>query len=268
MSAKVPYIKKLPKIKRLLVNLLCCFVPSKSLRHEIRDSFFHDIWLERYNMLLSAVVDENGYGMLEAMMYNANIKDDHKDIFYGIKDNDVCIDCGANTGLITDIILKLGGICYAFEPSISAFNILTKKYKDSGRVKLMPMAVSDKKGEAVFYTDGAADAGATIFTGCHKNKKESYKNKKLAYPVQAIRLVEFINTLLVDNDEIYLLKLDVEGSEFDILADIIKTGSYKKIRYILCETHECYFEELIPKKEHIRTLLQKENITNIYLDWV
>ena len=247
-----------PKLRKFLVNFLCCFVPSKSLRRKIREDFFHDI--KKYNRLLSAIVDENGYGMLEAMMYNAKIKGNHKDIFYGINTDDICIDCGANAGLITDIIVKLGGVCYAFEPSITAFHILSRKYKDNGRVTLMQMAVSDKNGEAAFYTNGSADESATIFY-CDPNKKQSYH-------VRTVRLVEFINTLLTDNDEIYLLKIDIEGSEFEVLDDIIKTGSYKKIRHILCETHEKSYKHLIPKKKHMLSVLQKENITNIHIDWI
>jgi FkbM family methyltransferase len=210
-------------------------------------------------MLLGAVADPDGLGMINAMMYNARVPEQYGYIFKKMPAGSVCIDCGANVGLISDLILKRGGVVFAFEPARESAELLQYKYRDNKQITVISKAVSDKNSVAVFHTGGNFDLGATLM---NRTKKDS------DYRVGVIRLVDFIQDLLSKQESIYLLKLDVEGVEFEILEDIIKSNVYKKIKYIVCETHEWINKELEPKLAHIKNLIQENKIENIYLDWV
>jgi len=51
----------------------------------------------------------------------------------------------------------------------------------------------------------------------------------------------------VNADDFVVLKMDVEGAEFDILPSLIEDGSYKLINDFYCEFHERFFE---PKSKY------------------
>jgi hypothetical protein len=93
-------------LKKFLVNLLCYFIPVKDIRHSIRRYFRHTAYTE-YKKLLGALADPNGAGMIEAIMYYANIPEKYKHVFYKIRNGSVCLDCGANVGMISDLFYGL-----------------------------------------------------------------------------------------------------------------------------------------------------------------
>lgn len=80
--------------------------------------------------------------------------------------------------------------------------------------------------------------------------------------VNSFDLSEFIMSL-EDVDRL-VIKLDIEGSEFDVLKKIINDGSYKKINDIYVEFHERFFLEDIEKyinlKNNIISFFKNQNI--------
>lgn len=85
-----------------------------------------------------------------------------------------------------------------------------------------------------------------------------------AFEVDTIHLIEYISAI---SETIYMLKLDIEGAEFDILEHIIESGIYHKIKFIVCETHERFFVDGQKRLKKIQTLIRANKITNIMLDW-
>ena len=211
----------------------------------------------KLDLLCQATTDPDGIGMVLLMLETARVPERHRNIFLGMPEGSVCIDCGANIGAISDIILKLGGICHAFEPSKAAIGLLARKYKDARGMHLIPAVVSNRNGECEFYTS----AQNPFSQGSGTLGRKGYPGK---YKVKCVRLVEYMRNL----GDIYLLKIDVEGAEFDILDDIIKSGAYKNVRHIVCETHTRLYPELKPRLKQIRQDIRKRNIGNIHLDWI
>ncbi len=85
--------------------------------------------------------------------------------------------------------------------------------------------------------------------------------------VQAIDFCRFLEEILRQHKEIYVVKLDIEGSEFEVLKQMIAKNLYKDIKYIFAETHERFFADGDQKMKELQDLIQQKNITNIYLDW-
>ena len=58
--------------------------------------------------------------------------------------------------------------------------------------------------------------------------------------VEVIDLIEFVQAL---DRRVKILKIDIEGAEFEIIEKLLDTGIYRKIDYIFCETHPHFFSE-------------------------
>ncbi|MDR2416138.1 MAG: FkbM family methyltransferase [Candidatus Peribacteria bacterium] len=202
------------------------------------------------------------------MFETANVPLKYRYMFDSLEKNTVFVDCGTNVGLITDIALFVGMEVYAFEPNISAFKLLKRKYANTTNVHLYQKAVSDTNEQLTFYVNEKSlyDQGATIVSS---GEKFIYEDKN-SYLVDSVRLSEVLKKdILSQHKKIHLLKLDVEGAEFAIIEDLIISGVYKEISYIVCETHERFFGKAGTKKiKHLHNLIHKHHIENIFLDWI
>ncbi len=159
-----------------------------------------------------------------------------------------------------------GATVYTFEPNPIAFAELEKKFKDDDKVFLYEKAVSVKneilklymyqynKEDQIFWSVGAS----TYQTKDDVDTKDYIE-------VESIDLLEFIEEL---NTPIDILKIDIEGGEYDILLKLIEKELYKKIKIILVETHDRHIPEIIPRGNKVRKLIERKKISNINLDWL
>ena len=142
------------------------------------------------------------------------------------------------------------------------YNHLIKRYKNSENIHIYNYAVSDKNEKVKFFTSGNNYVGDQGFT-------MSYEIGNNYIEVDSIKFSDFLkNEVLTKHDFIYLIKIDIEGEEFNVLEDLINESIYKKIGYIFVETHERFFEDGKERLEKIKNLIEKNNIKNIYLDWI
>lgn len=226
-----------------------------------------------FEMFKRSFIDPNGPSSIALRMRNLDILPKYEHCFYEMPENSVCIDCGANQGFFTDLILSLHGYCYAFEPNKALYNLLIQKYRGIENVEVFSEAVSDSEGTVDFklcsnlnhsylkYTDGGS-ISPVYYSSPQIGTPEVY------YQVKKIRLVDFLqNTVFQKHNEVYILKMDIEGGEFETLEDIIRSGAYSKIKYLFCETHARFFNDGDKKLHRLESLIHDNNITNIFLDW-
>ncbi|MBD5165593.1 FkbM family methyltransferase [Helicobacter sp.] len=218
------------------------------------------------NLIKSALCDSNGIGYLDLCLQNAYVPRKYYFIFYQLLHKTqeskmplICVDGGAHKGVITDIILQCGGISYAFEPNIYLAAFLQKKYQKNPNVVLYPNAISDKNYTAQFLEYGLLSNG---------NRLEHCGDGKRGYAVEVLDLTEILWEILKSNQRIYLVKLDVEGAEFEILDKIIEQGLWKRIDYIVCEAHERFFIDGVEKMQNLNDKIKENKIENILLDWM
>ncbi|MGX3011122.1 FkbM family methyltransferase [Helicobacter sp. 23-1044] len=174
----------------------------------------------------------------------------------------IAIDCGAHAGLVTDLFLHFGLKVHSFEPNAYLHAILAHKYRNNPSVILNKSAVSNKCGKTKFLLHDATSQGnALMLDNMQVAQTQEYDE------VEVIDLVEYIARNILPQ-RIFMLKLDVEGAEFDIMDKIIATKLYEKIDYIACETHERYFKDGKEKIKNLRAKIKQNNIKNIFLDWI
>ena len=148
----------------------------------------------------------------------------------------VYIDCGAYDGDTIEQFRNWSKLFYdnqewtihAFEPNPLQFEKLIK-YRDKN-THLYSDAVWIEDGEMEFALEKSkTPLGSTLMKG---KKKIWDKGKKIN--VKTINLSNFIKKF--END-IVILKLDVEGAEFEILNKMIKDDTDLIPETIMCEFH-------------------------------
>ena len=175
------------------------------------------------------------------------------------------IDCGANVGEFTKLFLDKGFIVDAFEPDPIAINELKKKYKKNKNFNLFQSAVGLKDNTQKLFRYRKFDENDPYSTqGSSLLDYRSGTNK----PFVEIKVIDFINHINKQKKEISLLKMDIEGSEIEILNKIIDLNMHDKIKYIFVETHERFSHKLGLETAKLKLRIKNLNINNINLDWV
>lgn len=186
-------------------------------------------------------------------------------VFESISDGDICIDCGCNAGAVSDVFLHKGALTYAFEPHPDLFQELSKKYDAEPKIRLFHVAVWDRNTRKTLHvqkTEGISTfnlEGTTIFCNRIDAEVESICD------VEVIDLIEFVNRL---DARVNILKIDVEGAEFEIIDKLLDSGAYAKIDHVFCETYPHFFPDGSERLENLERRIQQMGVENIHLDWV
>lgn len=124
-----------------------------------------------------------------------------------INPGDLVIDCGAHIGSFTRLALTMGASVIAIEPHEGNFEYLMANTEGAKNLKLV---------NALLF-----DGSKVVF---HSDKERNELHKVLAYGdsgddvMQSVRLDDIVKKFGVER--IDLLKMDIEGSEYQVLYDL------------------------------------------------
>ena len=140
------------------------------------------------------------------------------------------IDIGANVGSFLDFIIKDFKIkkIYAFEPSISAYKKLKKKFNQKD-ITLENYALSNKNTIRKFY-----EYKLTSQSSFYKltNKQNPFNEINKVYKVKTIKLDEYSN---LKEKKIDICKIDIQGEELNVLKGMQNNLYKKKIKLLKIE---------------------------------
>ncbi len=149
------------------------------------------------------------------------------------KKNPLILDCGANIGLSTIFFkwLYSKSKVYAFEPDKASFELLKRNLQINNLKDAYAFnyALSNKNGKISFYID-QKNQGSLIMS----TRPERTPNRKKV-TVDAIKLSAFIKKYKIKH--IDFLKMDIEGSEVEVFADLEKEKLLKQIETMAIEYH-------------------------------
>lgn len=161
-------------------------------------------------------------------------------------DINLIIDVGSNKGQTIDFFLQINPQCiiYGFEPNVSLYQKLTKKYKYNSNIKIFNLGISEISGKKLFF-ENIFDYTSSFEELNHDSKYLKRKANilgvssqeliKTSYQVDTTTLSDFINNYI--QQPIDILKIDTEGHEFSCLKGLFKTTLNKPIKYIQLENH-------------------------------
>ena len=144
------------------------------------------------------------------------------------------IDCGAYDGFsaVKFVCANPWFECVSFEP-----NPLLMPYYDQVPTRLVPKAVWTSSGSKLFYVDWIDADGSSLLEDkiiIYGDPASNSRSPSITVPT--IHLADFVLNAAAAYDHI-VLKLDVEGAEYELLADLISTGAIGSISTIFAEFH-------------------------------
>lgn len=125
-----------------------------------------------------------------------------------LKDGDVFVDIGANTGLLSKKLydsIKLDKI-YLFEPIIELANSITDKFKNCNNVEILTYGVSNSESVKEIYVSKKNYAYNKIYVdGMHIDPH----TKEM---INCIRFSDWVGDRKID-----FIKIDVEGHDIEVI---------------------------------------------------
>lgn len=163
------------------------------------------------------------------------------------------LDCGSNIGQGFEFFRKYyPNKLYdyiLFEPNPNCFQILNKKYSRlaSNGVRLENVAVGVENTYVDFYgledeKGGPYSVGGTVLL--EHNSKIYDSPGRVSLQVESINFGDFITDILQDKNYTFvILKLDIEGGEYQVLESLIAKNLISRFETIYVEFHSQYMEE-------------------------
>lgn len=138
----------------------------------------------------------------------------------------IIIDAGSNIGLSV-IYFKLlypNAKITTFEPDFENFKYLELNTKALANITLHQKALSNEVGEKLFYRN--------LLSGNLQGSFVKNDNSNSNIILETDILSSYIN------NEVDLLKIDVEGSEFQVVSELINRSKQKYIKSVIVEYHQ------------------------------
>lgn len=174
--------------------------------------------------------DTSGLGCInEIVINNEYILNKFKNL-----QNKILFDIGANIGIATIIMAKLNpkSTIYSFEPNNSTFNKLLQNIELNNLTNIKPFnfGLSNINSKTtLFYSKNASSTGTHIINNSDICEKYNNESNIIRENITLINFNEFVKSNNIN--EIYLLKIDAEGAEYDILLEneLLINGNIKNI---------------------------------------
>jgi len=165
----------------------------------------------------------------------------------------IFLDVGAHKGQTIERVLGYPEIThiYAFEPFVKLSQHLVMKYEDNSRVEICQYGLWNQTCQITLHNAGSQ--GASIWPDynlCH-----AYGADVLCHMVRAS---DWIGKIFGD----IILKLNCEGCEADIIDDLLDTGVYDKLFYLLIDWDVRKSPSQAHRRAEVEDRLRKEGKKN------
>lgn len=214
------YITKTSKYRfkeKIIIFKILNTLFFKSLFYKNRTEIVQDIFQFK--------VSANSYNTLSFLFKEIFVDNDY--FFETDSDKPIIIDCGANIGISVLFFKFIYPDCsiVAFEPNPQAFKLLKKNVEQNNLkdIELHNLALTDKEGETEFFI-GDNENFLLASTIAERGRGGIFK-------IKSDKLSNYLK------DQVDLIKIDIEGSENQVLNDLVLTGKIKNAENYIIEYH-------------------------------
>lgn len=181
---------------------------------------------------------------------------------------DLCIDLGANVGDISRRLAATGADVISFEPDPAAYEKLQAACKTLPNVELVQKAAGVRAEQLSLHRSAKWSendpSGRTTMSSIVRMDSEMSTDKSVM--VEVVDLVAYLTAL--DRD-VRVLKMDIEGAEWEVLDALLAAPVLKRIDCIFVETHERFDPaRYIPVFDQLQSKAEAMQRPYINLYWV
>lgn len=153
-----------------------------------------------------------------------------------LRPGDLCIDLGANYGEITQALAATGADVIAFEPDPDTFAQLQAKVGHLPNVTLHQKAAGARAETLTLHrAKNLAKDPAKRSQAASLIRQDSAMDSANTVEVAVVDFVAFLRAL---DRPVRLLKVDIEGSEFELLEHLFDDPVLDRLDTVFVETHE------------------------------
>lgn len=141
--------------------------------------------------------------------------------------------------------------CFEANPTVSVklSNLINSNW--DFELNIHECGVSDRGGDFSFQLEKIGERSDGQGSRLSELWNDGYRTEdSLGEPLKGdivtskiIRLSDFLKENITKNDYV-VIKLDIEGSEFEVLEDLIVTDTYKLLSEVYVEWHERFFPDI------------------------
>ena len=183
-----------------------------------------------------------------------------------LRKGDLCIDLGANVGTVTRQLAQTGAEVIAFEPDPVTFERMTASLGAVENIILMQKAAGHQANRLLLKRSARLKEGFERFSeAASLVRDDKQMDARNNVEVEVVDLPAFLQSL--DRD-IRLVKMDIEGSEWDLLDALLDNPVLQRIDCIFVETHEWMNpKQYIPRTARLQEKAEKFERPYINLFW-
>lgn len=167
---------------------------------------------------------------------------------YPLSRESVVFDLGGYIGQYTsDIYSKYLCKCYVFEPVQEYYDHIQKRFARNDRIQVCPFGLADKNESCSININ---NDGSSIYKKSGANETDGYEN------IDLMNIDDFMKRNEIDH--IDLMKINIEGGEYDLLDYILHTGLINIIDNLQIQFHDIKIKGGAQNRMHsIQSRLEK-----------
>ena len=187
-------------------------------------------------------------------------------------ENDTVLDCGANRGDFTALFTDCPATVLGFEPNPDCARHYRDRFADYPRIWLEEAAVGPEAGQATlrYHPDYTGQIGGEqdYSAGSSIHAALAGKLTGQEHRVQVISLADRIAAIKAEGRRVAIVKLDVEGTEIDLMEQFLERDIFSDISICLIETHEAQMPEQADRFADLRRRIASRYMpAQVYLEW-
>lgn len=179
--------------------------------------------------------------LLEVARWSRDSGDIKLRLSYPMSANSVVFDLGGYKGDFAARIFDLYACnVYVFEPVPIFYNTCEERFSENDQIRCFNFGLSKENGLLNITVDDDASSFSV-----HSHNNASIK-------AQLNSVAEFIANNNINT--IDLMKINIEGGEFDVIPALIESGDISKVKYLQVQFHN-FIENSAEKRQEIRDML-------------